>query len=177
MAPTPPPGLAAEHVPLFNAAVRLLATHFAPGRHEVAAALGLSDGSTVLGLHVEGSCGRSSICAEGIALGAALAGRSGLADGIATIVACVAVLYITGTGQVRVIAPCGVCRELLWDYAADAAIYTWIPAGNAAGASTDATRSEGERGFELAATETAAGEARQWIVRDLLPDKTRRKGW
>jgi cytidine deaminase len=58
---------------LLDRAQDLLGRVWTDGRHEVAAALRTAGGTVVTGVHVEGSCRRSSICAEGVALGAARA--------------------------------------------------------------------------------------------------------
>jgi len=91
------------------------------GRHEVATALRTADGAVHTGVHVEGSCRRSSICAEGVALGTVLA--SGSALDVVSVVS----VQIKPADRFRVIAPCGVCRELISDYAPDARV--WVTAG------------------------------------------------
>jgi cytidine deaminase len=87
----------------------------------VASALRTVDGGVYTGVHVEGSCRRSSICAEGVALGTA---RGGLAVGTPLLVEAVVSVQVKPAGQFRVIAPCGVCRELISDYSPDATV--WI---------------------------------------------------
>lgn len=145
---------------LWQQAVQLLGRTYRHERHEVAAALRTRSGNVFTGLHVAGSAGRSSICAEGIALGAALTAGDREVDSI------VAVLY-RPAGTIRVIAPCGVCRELLYDYCPEASIYLHegVP-------STPSGRDPAEAGF----TEPrfAPGTARRVLVRDLLPGKNPR---
>src|SRR6202035_2631189 len=75
---TPPPEMPAEDIRLLEIAQALLARVWVHGRHEVATALRAADGKIYTGVHLEGSCRRSSICAEGVALGTA---RAGLAPG------------------------------------------------------------------------------------------------
>lgn len=99
---------------LVGAAVGLLRRRAAVGRHEVAAALRTKGGSVHLGLHVESSIGRASICAEGAAIAAAAAAGD---TEIETIVA----VLDTGEGW-RVVTPCGLCRELISDYAPEATV-------------------------------------------------------
>jgi cytidine deaminase len=99
---------------LVAAALELLRERAEPGRHEVAAALRTKSGAVHRGLHVESSIGRASICAEGVAIGAAAA--SGDIE-IDTIVA----VLDTGDGW-RVVTPCGLCRELISDYAPEATV-------------------------------------------------------
>ena len=76
-------------------------------------------GEIITGLHVETSVGRVALCAEAIAIGSALS------DGAAEIVAVAAVNYPErGQGRLEphVISPCGMCRELIADYAPGAAV-------------------------------------------------------
>src|ERR1700735_5907147 len=70
----PPPDMSAEDVRLLEIPKTLLARVGVHGRHEVATALRTADGSVYTGVHVEGSCRRSSICAEGVAMGNARSG-------------------------------------------------------------------------------------------------------
>jgi cytidine deaminase len=99
---------------LVAAALELLRERAAVGRHEVAAALRTTCGGVHRGLHVESSIGRASICAEGAAIAAAAAAGD---TEIETIVA----VLDTGEGW-RVVTPCGLCRELISDYAPEATV-------------------------------------------------------
>ena len=83
-----------------------------PDRHEVVAALRTASGRVYLGLHVEGSARRTSVCAEAMAIGAAFL------DGERLLETCVAVHYKPAE-HLRVLTPCGLCRELISDYAPD----------------------------------------------------------
>jgi len=157
------PGLTSADVELWEQAVALLSRTYRHERHEVAAALRTRSGRVHTGLHVAGSAGRSSICAEGIALGAALT------DGDREVAAVVAVLY-RPAGTVRVIAPCGVCRELLYDYCPDASIY--VHEGTPGQPTPQPVRDPATVGFSQA--EPAMGTARKVLVRDLMPGKNPR---
>ncbi|HEV7965511.1 MAG TPA: hypothetical protein VGP57_23395 [Actinoplanes sp.] len=139
---TPPPGMSAGDVRLLEIAQVLLARVWLPGRHEVATALRTADGGVYTGVHLEGSCRRSSICAEGVALGAA---RGGIDPGSPLLVDAVVSVQVKPAGQFRIIAPCGVCRELISDYSPDTTV--WIT---------------GEAGIHAVP------------ALDLLPEKTRR---
>ncbi|WP_433441170.1 hypothetical protein [Nonomuraea sp. CA-141351] len=121
---TPPATMPGPDVELLSLAQDLLARVWRQGRHEVATALRTADGSVHTGVHVEGSCRRSSICAEGVAMGAA---RGALAPEAPLQVDSVVSVQIKPAGQFRIIAPCGVCRELISDYSPDATV--WITAG------------------------------------------------
>jgi cytidine deaminase len=126
---------------LVATALELLRERAEPGRHEVAAALRTKSGAVHRGLHVESSIGRASICAEGVAIGAASASGDTEIDTI------VAVLD-TGDGW-RVVTPCGLCRELISDYAPEATVIDY-----------DATRDE---------------PVKPVPVMELLPGKTTRR--
>ena len=122
----PPAGMTTADTALLDAAQDLLARVRVPGRHEVAAALRTADGAVHTGVHVEGSCRRSSICAEGVALGTARAAGAGLAD-----VEAVLSVQVKPADRFRIIAPCGVCRELISDYAPDARVWLTRPGDDA----------------------------------------------
>jgi hypothetical protein len=66
-----PASMSEDDVELLATAQHLLAKVWQSGRHEVATALRTADGRVHTGVHVEGSCRRSSICAEGVAMGTA----------------------------------------------------------------------------------------------------------
>jgi cytidine deaminase len=123
-----PPGMPPSDVELLRLAEQLLTKVYVHGRHEVATALRTVDGSVFTGVHLEGSCRRSSICAEGIALGAA---RGGLPAGAPLHVDVVVSVQIKPADTFRIIAPCGVCRELISDYSPDATVWLTTDAGPA----------------------------------------------
>jgi cytidine deaminase len=157
---------------LWDAAADLLARTYRTGRHEVAAAIRTSAGAIATGVHLAGSAGRSSLCAEGTALGAVLAGgHSDLATQVDTVLA---VLYRPHTdgATLRVIAPCGVCRELLFDYCPAAWIYVhrW-PGPRPA---ERLVRTESPIGFARP-VQPADGEALRVRVAKLLPEKNPRR--
>lgn len=124
-----PGGMPPGDVSLLRTAEDLLEKVYAPGRHEVATALRMPDGTVYTGVHLEGSCRRSSICAEGIALGAA---RTGLPAGAPLTVDTIVSVLVKPAGAFRVIAPCGVCRELISDYSPDATVWVNTDDGPAA---------------------------------------------
>lgn len=119
----PPATMAPRDVELLEVAQRLLVRVWKHGRHEVATALRTVDGAVHTGVHVEGSCRRSSICAEGVALGTA---RGALDPDAPLLVESVVSVQIKPAEQFRIIAPCGVSRELISDYSPDATV--WITA-------------------------------------------------
>ncbi|MFD5624836.1 cytidine deaminase [Streptomyces sp. NPDC127072] len=140
-----PPSMSPGDTELLLAAQDLLARVWVSGRHEVATALRTADGRVHTGVHVEGSCRRSSVCAEGVALGTA---RGASTAGEPLSVVSVVSVQIKPAGRFRIIAPCGVCRELISDYCPDATV--WV------------TTVEGDEPVPLRAL-------------DLLPEKSRRQ--
>ncbi|MEV6167227.1 cytidine deaminase [Streptomyces sp. NPDC051954] len=140
-----PPAMSVEDAELLAVAQELLARVWQHGRHEVATALRTADGRIHTGVHMEGSCRRSSVCAEGVAMGAA---RGALPGGAPLGIAAVVSVQIKPAGQFRIIAPCGVCRELISDYCPDATV--WV------------TTVDGDEPVPLRAL-------------DLLPEKSRRQ--
>ena len=116
----PPPGMSAADRELLKIAEDLLVRVWTDNRHQVATALRTLDGKIYTGVHLEGSCRRSSICAEGVAMGTA---RGGLPGDAPLHLDAVVSVQIKPVGQFRIIAPCGVCRELISDYSPDARIW------------------------------------------------------
>ncbi len=96
---------------LVERATALIEARFREGRHHIASALRTSKGEVFTGVHVEAYVGRITVCGEAVAIGAAA--TAGDAE-IATIVA------VNELGEV--VAPCGMCRELIADYGASARV-------------------------------------------------------
>src|SRR3954454_814094 len=69
---------------LVTAARRVIADNYERGRHHIGAAVRMRDGRVFAGIHVEAHVGRITVCAEAMALGAAL---SAGARGVGTVVA------------------------------------------------------------------------------------------
>ncbi|GAB5535235.1 MAG: cytidine deaminase [Rubricoccaceae bacterium] len=85
--------------------------------HEIGAALRTRSGQTFAAVHLEAYVGRVAVCAEAIALG--MAAAAGDTD-IETVVA------VRRSGDV--VSPCGMCRELVLDYAPSATVI--VPEGD-----------------------------------------------
>jgi cytidine deaminase len=109
---------AADHA-LLAAARAVLAEHYRPQRHMVAAALRGRDGRIWTGLHLGATVGRLSVCAEAVALGRALLEGDGT---VATVVALRHPKPDEDDRALAVVAPCGACRELIVDYDAEAMV-------------------------------------------------------
>jgi cytidine deaminase len=120
---TPPADMSAADVELLRIAEQLLGRVWVHGRHEVATALRTPDGQVFTGVHVDGACRRSTVCAEGVAMGNA---RAGLAAAQSLHIDAIVSVQIKPAERFRVIAPCGVCRELISDYSPDTRV--WITA-------------------------------------------------
>jgi cytidine deaminase len=105
---------------LIAAAQHAITARYRPDWHVVGAALRTRAGRVFTGVHLEANVGRIAVCAEAVALGRA-ATEAGDTD-IDTIVA----VYHPAPGAadqaVRVVAPCGMCRELIADYAPGARV-------------------------------------------------------
>lgn len=85
------------------------------GAHIVAASVRTTDGVSHDGGSLPASIGRASSCAEPVATGSAMAAG----DNREELEACVAVaspMPEHDAEEIRVVPPCGVCRELLVDY-------------------------------------------------------------
>lgn len=96
----------------------MLRDAFVHGRHFVGAAIRTVDGSVYSGVNVDTNIGRAAVCAEPVAVGAAVV------DGAEEFETVVALRHPRPDedGAPFVVSPCGVCRELLTDYGLD----TWV---------------------------------------------------
>lgn len=107
---------------LIEAASALIRRRYAVGRHHIAAALRTRSGRVFTGLHLDTYVGRASVCAEAVAVGQAMADGAGHEDPIEAIVS---VRHPRPTEQhqdIQVVAPCGICREMIRDFAPDAKV-------------------------------------------------------
>ncbi len=91
---------------LLRTAREVMAARFREGYHHLAAALRTRSGKTFSGVHLEAKVGRVAVCAEAIALGAAAAAGDTELDTIVSV-----------DRKGNVVSPCGMCRELISDYA------------------------------------------------------------
>ena len=96
---------------LIEIATDLIDRRFVEGHHHIAAALQTRSGRIFTGVHVEAYVGRITLCAEAVAIGAAAT------DGDTDIETIVAVNELGA-----IVSPCGMCRELISDYAPDAEV-------------------------------------------------------
>jgi cytidine deaminase len=91
---------------LIQRAKDLIAERQAEGRHHIGAAVRTASGRTFAAVNLEATMGRVAVCAEAVALGmAAAAGDPEL------------LLVVAVDRKGEVVSPCGMCRELISDYA------------------------------------------------------------
>jgi cytidine deaminase len=100
-----------EYDDLVRRAREVIAARHRPDWHHVGAAVLTRSGRVFVGVHLEAYVGRVAVCGEAVALGAAATAGD-------TDVAAVAAVYHDGS----VVTPCGMCRELLADYAPECVV-------------------------------------------------------
>jgi cytidine deaminase len=109
-----PEALTAQDDELIEAARALIRGRYIENRHHIAAALRTKSGRIHTGLHLDTYVGRASVCAEAVAVGTAMA--AGDRD-IATIVSVRHPRPRESNQTIQVVSPCGICREMLADFA------------------------------------------------------------
>ncbi len=110
---------------LIAAATDLIKQHYMPGKHKVAAAIRLDTGEIITSLNLEGSFGCIDTCAEQNALAAVFSAGK---HNVQSIVAVKHPKPLAEDQTIKVVSPCGRCRELLCDYAPNATVL--IPDGS-----------------------------------------------
>ena len=96
---------------LMERAKQIIAMYYRRDRHRVGAALKTTSGKIFTAVHVEAQVGRITVCAEAMVIGKALS------EGDATFDTIVAVRRADEEPHIfYVVSPCGMCRELLYDY-------------------------------------------------------------
>lgn len=105
---------------LIDHAAEIIKLRYKPDWHAVGAALRTRSGRIVTGVHLEAYVGRIAVCAEAIALGRAVT-EYGESD-LDTIVAVRHSDYTSEHFKIQVVAPCGMCREMLSDYSPGALV-------------------------------------------------------
>jgi len=81
---------------------------------EVGAAMRTRDGRVITGVNIDAYLGRMAVCAEAIAIGRSITEAGD--KGIETIVAVRHPRPHEVDQSIRVVSPCGSCRELIHDY-------------------------------------------------------------
>jgi cytidine deaminase len=95
---------------------------------EVGAALRTRTGKVFAGVNLDAYLGRMAVCAEAVALGRAFVELGD--EGIETIVAVRHPPPDEKDQNIRVVSPCGACRELIFDYDRKARVI--VPNGKSA---------------------------------------------
>lgn len=111
--------LSAEDRALVDQAEALIRRRYIENRHHIASAVRGVSGKIYTGLHLDTYVGRASVCAEAVALGQAMAAGEA---GIHTIVSVRHPRPREQHQDCKVVSPCGICREMLTDFAAGAAV-------------------------------------------------------
>ena len=112
---------------LIAAAVAAIKERYRDDWQEVGAALRPRSGTTFTGVNLDAYLGRMAVCAEAVALGRAFVDLGD--DGIAMIVAVRHPPPDEKDQTVKVVSPCGACRELIFDYDRKARVI--VPNGKA----------------------------------------------
>jgi cytidine deaminase len=98
----------------------LIRRHYRDNRQNIGAALRTREGRIFTGVNLDTHLRRMAICAEAVVLGRAI---SEVGDtGIETIVAVRHPDPLAEDRSIAVVSPCGSCRELIWDYDANARV-------------------------------------------------------
>jgi cytidine deaminase len=105
---------------LIEAAENIVRQRYVPRWNSVGAALRTQSGKVYAAVHLDAAVGRVAVCAEMIALGMAVAAGEAQVE---TIVA----VTRRGESDWEILPPCGMCRELLSDYAPEASVI--VPSG------------------------------------------------
>ena len=111
--------LSAPDQELIDQAKELINNRYLENRHHIACAVRGASGRVYTGLHLDTYVGRASVCAEAVALGQAMAA------GETAIQAIVSVRHPRPREQhqdCKVVSPCGICREMLTDFAPGSAV-------------------------------------------------------
>jgi cytidine deaminase len=103
---------------LIKAAQEVIRARYKPGWHAVGCAIRTRSGRIHRGIHLECYVGRVTVCAEAIAIGRAVTDGDG--DEIDIIVA--VRQSSINDAEPSVVAPCGMCREMISDYAPGAQV-------------------------------------------------------
>ncbi len=113
---------------LIDAASAAITKRYRNEWQEVGAALRTRDGRIITGVNIDAYLGRMAVCAEAVAIGRSIT-ETGDA-GIDTIVAVRHPEPTEADQTIRVVSPCGSCREIIYDYDPQARVI--VPDGNGA---------------------------------------------
>lgn len=111
---------------LIEIARALIRERYVENRHHISAALRTRSGKVHTGLHLDTYVGRASVCAEAVAIGTAMA--AGDKD-VAAIVSVRHPRPREANQTIQVVSPCGICREMLADFAPDCRVIVPVDGG------------------------------------------------
>ncbi|MBL8697433.1 MAG: cytidine deaminase [Alphaproteobacteria bacterium] len=122
--------LTPEDLALIEAARDAIRARYRENRHHIGCALRTRSGRVHTAVHLDTYVGRASVCAEAIAVGRAMS------DGDGDIVSIVSVRHPRpreASQEIPVVSPCGICREMLADFARDSIVIVPVDDGRAVG--------------------------------------------
>ncbi|PFO74807.1 cytidine deaminase [Bacillus cereus] len=105
--------LNSEDYDLITAAEKVIEKNYKYGRHHIGSAVRTTTGNIYAAVHVEANVGRITVCGEAMAIGKSISEGDHEFDTI------VAVAHPHPHEEIEkcwVVAPCGMCRELISDY-------------------------------------------------------------
>ncbi|AIQ19829.1 MULTISPECIES: cytidine deaminase [Paenibacillus] len=105
-----------EDQTLIASAVEIIKKRYEWERHHVSAALRTKTGEIFTAVHLEASLSRVTVCAEAMVIGKAIS------EGYKEFDTIVAVRHPDPDSEdreIKVVSPCGMCRELIADYGKD----------------------------------------------------------
>jgi len=105
--------LTADDWQLVEAARGIIRKLYDPNHHVVGAAVRTAGGKIFTAVHLEANVGRIAVCAEAVAMGKAISEEE---RDFATIVAVAHPDREHAGDEIKVVSPCGMCRELISDY-------------------------------------------------------------
>ncbi|RVT57102.1 cytidine deaminase [Niallia taxi] len=105
-----------QDIELVEIATRKITMLYEDDKHHVGAAIRTKSGEITSAVHIEAYIGRVTVCAEAIAIGSAISNGQKNFD---TIVAVRHPYSDEVDRRIKVESPCGICRELISDYAPD----------------------------------------------------------
>lgn len=131
---------------LVQAASQAIKSRYRNDWQEVGAALRTREGRIVTGVNIDAYIGRIAVCAEAIAIGRAITETGD--KGIDTIVAVRHPKPTEKDQSIKVVSPCGICRELICDYDPKARVIVPNGAQPAVAAITELLPNKYNRGTE-----------------------------
>jgi cytidine deaminase len=105
--------LTANDLKLIDEAKNKITYLYEDDKHHVGAALQTQSGNIISAVHIEANVERVTVCAEAIAIGSAISNGEKQFD---TIVAVRHPYSDEENRELRLVSPCGMCRELISDY-------------------------------------------------------------